>query len=177
MITYQVEKPEKGAGLIEYTLKYITLFFVVGIGIWAVLIYVLTTFISDSGLTESIYNLSLVLSLVLVLGILTILVRRLISKLKQGSIYEFQFDDKHEVLIIKAVNEYSEKEILKEIPYQSLIVKIAKQKVELKAEMTISIYSGDSLFNTLKIVKTPWTVHPQIVELINKLRTVSSNNL
>ena len=74
MTTYHIEKPEKGAGLIEYTLKYITMFFLFGIVFWAVYIFLFTNLFSNSGLTEQIYMYSFVLSVVTVLGVLGFLV-------------------------------------------------------------------------------------------------------
>jgi len=177
MITYQVEKPEKGPRLIEYFLKYLTMFFVIGIALWAFLIYILTKLISDTGLTEDIYNYSLLLSAVIVVSFVTLEVRGLVTTLKLGVIYQIQFNEDKSELTLHMVNDYTGKETSKVIKYQALSIKQIKQKVEVKSEMTISIYNEDTLINTLKIAKTPWTVHPQIVELINKLRTVSSNNL
>ena len=177
MITYQVEKPEKGPGLIEYSLKYLTMFFVLGIALWAFFIYLLTKLISETGLTENIYNSSLMLSFIIVTGFISIKVKGLLATIKLGVIYQIKFNDDKSELTLHIVNDYTCKETSKVIKYQALSIKQIKQKVEVKSEMTISIYNGDTLINTLKIAKSPWTAHPKIVELINKLRTVSSNNL
>lgn len=173
---YQIEKPEKGSSLIEYVLKYITLFFVIGIGLWAFLIFVLTKTFSDSGLTENIYNYSLVLSFAIVIGVLFVLIKQRVNKLKLGSIYEFDFNDNTKELAISLVNEYTGEEGSRKIAYESLSIVEVKQKVEVKSEMTISIFNDNILVNTLKIAKTPWTAHSEIVQVVDKLRTVNSNS-
>jgi len=90
MITYKVDKPERGAGVLEYILKYLTIFIITGFLIWAILIF----FMTNGSLPELIYMISLYISFGLS-GILVLyLVFQTVKKIKQGTVYQIDFDEK-----------------------------------------------------------------------------------
>lgn len=171
MTTYKIEKPEKGAGLIEYFLKYLTIFIVVGFLVWALIIFIAT----NGTLPKSIYMISLYLSFGLSAVLITYLVNKNSIKNKQGSIYQIDFDDKKHNLVLHLFNEYRGNEFVVSIPYSNLKTEEKKQKIDIKAEQKLKIYNNTELINVFNIPKTPWTVHPRIALIVETFRKVKKD--
>ena len=171
---YQIEMPEKGSGLIEYIVKYITIFIVVLIGLWSLLIMLFVQF-SVVGLTAKIYTWSFVVSLILTVGLMLYLIQKLRQKIKQGILYKIEFVDDKNRLKLFLFNDYKNSFFEKEIPYTQLMLKEKQQNIEIKSELKFSIYNRNKLINSINIAKTPWTAHPKIVNIIDKLRLVANN--
>ncbi len=55
MTTYKIDKPDKGTGIVEYFLKYLTIFITAGFLIWALVIFNLVS----GTLWQSIYSVTL----------------------------------------------------------------------------------------------------------------------
>jgi hypothetical protein len=171
MTTYKIDKPEKGTGLIEYFLKYLTIFIVIGFLVWALIIFIATS----GTLPKSIYMISLYLSFGLSAALITYLVNQKINKNKQGSIYQIDFDDKKHNIALHLFNEFRGNEFLVNIPYSNLKTEEKKQKIDIKAEQKIKIYNNTKLINVFNIPKTPWTVHPSIVLIVETFRKVKKD--
>jgi len=169
---YDIEKPEKGASVLEYTLKYITIFFVALFGFWGVLIAICSS-LSQNGLTPKVYIYTCIISFVLTIVFLVWLLLRLNKSVKLGSIYQIKFNDSANLLVLNMFNNFKGVDFQMTIPYNDLIIKEKQQSIEIKSELKMEIYNGNNLINKWNIAKTPWTAHPKIVDIVNELRRVS----
>ena len=171
MTTYKIDKPEKGAGLIEYFLKYLTIFILVGFFIWAFFLFLVA---DDGFLTENFYMITLYFSFGLSFLLVSYLITQKINSNRQGVIYKIDFDEKKKTIALYLVNEYTGKDLRKEIPYQNLRLELKKQKIEIKAEQKLKIYNDSELINIFNIKKTPWTAHPRIVEVVDRFKNINN---
>jgi len=171
MTTYKIDKPEKGAGLIEYFLKYLTLFIIVGFLVWAILIISMTSGV----LVESTYMISLFISFGLSLVLIFYLVDKEIKKNKQGTIYRIDFNEKKQLVSLHLINEFTGHEFLVAIQYSDLSMDEKSQKIDVKAEQRLKIYNNLKLINVLNIPKTEWTVHPRIALIVETFREIENN--
>jgi len=171
MITYKVDKPERGAGVLEYILKYLTIFIITGFLIWAILIF----FMTNGSLPELIYMISLYISFGLS-GILVLyLVFQTVKKIKQGTVYQIDFDEKKQLLSLHLFNELKGTEFIETISYSSLRIEDKAQIIEIKAEQRLNIYNNSFLINRLNIPKTAWRIHPRIALIVETLREIANN--
>jgi len=170
MTTYKIDKPEKGAGIIEYVLKYLTIFIVVGFTIWAIIMFLVT----DGNLKENTYMLTLYLSFGLTSLLIAYLIKQKINKNKQGTIYQIDFDEKIQSITLHLVNEYSGKDFKISIDYVNLKIEDKKQKIDIKAEQRLKIYNNTQLINVFNIPKSPWTAHPRIAMVVETFRNIAN---
>lgn len=171
-MTYEIEKPEKGAGIAEYLVKYITLSVLFLIGFWSLCMLIFVQF-SNVGLTSNIYTISFVVSMVLTIAVLVLLLSRLIQKIKQGILYKIEFLKQDKILRLYLYNDFKGFDIVENIPYEKIILTEKPQKIEIKSELKINIFNQNKLINSLNIAKTPWTVHPKIVEIVDEIRLLN----
>ena len=169
MTTYKIDKPVKGAGLIEYILKYFTIFIVLGFSIWAIILVLSTSGI----LPKSIYMVSFYLSVGITSLVIGYLIVKTINKIKQGIIYQIDFDDKKQIVSLYLINEFTGDYFLSAIDYSNLKIEDKKQKIDVKAEQKLKIYNNSELINVFHIKKTPWTAHPRIALVVKKFREIN----
>jgi len=173
-MTFSIEKPEKGAGLLEYIFKYFTIFIVLLIGIWSLFIFALVQ-ISQTGLTSTIYTIGFLGSLIVSLFILTYVLYQLNQKIKRGKLYQIEFSEQNKTVKLSLFNDFKGFEFTEDIPYSDFVVQEKPQKIEIKSELKMAIFNQDRLVVKLNIAKTEWTVHPKIVEIVNTFRQIANN--
>lgn len=171
MTSYKIEKPEKGAGALEYFLKYITIFIVVGFIIWGILIFSIT----NGTISEIIYWMTMFFSFGLSAMLVSYLLTLEINKNKQGTIYQIDFDDAKQIVALHLFNEFTGDSFIKEIPFSNLNIVDKKQKIDIKAEQRLKIYNNSILVNNFNIPKTAWTVHSRVVRVVDKFREIANN--
>ena len=171
MTTYKIDKPEKGAGIIEYFLKYLTIFIIIGFVIWALIIFLATS----GTLPKSIYMASLYFSFGLSALLIVYLLNQTIKSNKQGTIYQIDFDNEKQTVTLYLFNEYRGNEFFVNILYSELKIEEKKQKIDIKAEQRLKIYNNTKLINVFNIPKTAWTVHPRIALVVETFRKVKKD--
>lgn len=171
MTTYKIEKPEKGAGIIEYFLKYLTIFIVVVFVLWAIIMF----FATSGSISESVYMITLYVSFGLTFAFVGYLISNKVKKNKQGTIYQIDFNESKKEVKLYLFNEYRGSEHVTVIPYQNLKVEDKKQKIDIKAEQRLKIYNNSELINIFNIPKTAWTVHPRIALIVQTFREVKKD--
>lgn len=168
MTTYRIDKPEKGAGILEYILKYLTIFIVVGFLIWAILIFCMT----NGTIGESVYMFSLYLSFGITTAFIIFLIKRKVNTNRQGTIYRIDFDNSKKTVTLHLFNEFKGSEFQKSISYSNLRIEEKIKKIDVKAEQKLKIYDESNLINVFNIPKTGWTVYPRIALIVETFREI-----
>jgi len=98
-----------------------------------------------------------------------------VKNIKQGSIYQIDFDEKKQLLSLHLFNEFKGTEFIENISYSSLSIVDRAQKVDVKAEQRLKIYNNSVLINKLNIPKTAWRMHPRIALIVEAFRKIANN--
>lgn len=171
---YEINKPESELteGYFNIILKYAILFFVFwGGGCFFLFFITNRRRHSGGGLGEKLFQYPELLSVLIAIVVIAFFVQFTLNKIRLGLITSFEIDETNQNLRLTLLNTINGSIRSKEIDFDKLSVAIENREGSLFGKQRIfSIYEKGILISRLNIDLTSWCRHPDIDNIVTKLK-------